>query len=272
MSRRLEMAAQGRVDGNGEQRPRGGQDLNEVVGDDHAIRGRRWTRTQEPAKPGHGRSLAAIHPHGASARSRCSPSWAERWRRLVCGRAAAYSGQGRTLVNVPREDFARIAHRPGFVVGTLGRWLGECTEDEARALVSDGGGNDIPQAVLDSIRAMEATGQEALVEQAHALRRQFVTVNTLKPRTTCAALLLLRAKDRVRGLSDPYPSSSDSRRPVDSSLGPAPPRRHLCEWTMRGQPQPPKGIAYRWNTRPRRGREPLLPACAPIVRKYREGV
>jgi hypothetical protein len=91
--------------------------------------------------------------------------------------SSAYSGQGRTLVNVPREDFARIAHRPGFVVGTLSRWLGECTEDEARALVGDGGGNDIPQAVLDSIRAMEATGQEALVEQAHALRRQFVTVD-----------------------------------------------------------------------------------------------
>lgn len=91
--------------------------------------------------------------------------------------SSAYMGHGRTLVNVPRQDFARIAHRPGFVVGTLGRWLEECTEDEARALVEDRSGDDIPQAVLDSIQAMEATGQEALVEQARALRRQFVTVD-----------------------------------------------------------------------------------------------
>ena len=84
---------------------------------------------------------------------------------------------GRTLVNVPREDFARVAQTPGFVVGTLGRWLDECSEDEAHALVAGGGGSDIPQAVLDSIRAMEDTGQQVLVEQATALRRQFVPVD-----------------------------------------------------------------------------------------------
>lgn len=91
--------------------------------------------------------------------------------------SSAYSGHGRTLVNVPREDFARVAQTPGFVVGTLARWLDECSEDEARALVSGGGTDGIPQAVLDSIRAMEETGQEALVEQARALRRQFVPVD-----------------------------------------------------------------------------------------------
>ena len=90
--------------------------------------------------------------------------------------SSAYSGHGRTLVNVPREDFARMAQTPGFVVGTLARWLDECNEDEARTL-SVGGGADIPQAVLDSIRMMEATGQETLVEQARALRRQFVTID-----------------------------------------------------------------------------------------------
>jgi hypothetical protein len=91
--------------------------------------------------------------------------------------SSAYSGHGRTLVNVPLEDFARLAARPGFVVGTLARWLDECTEDEARALVSDAGGNHIPQAVLDSIQAMEATGQDTLIEQARALRRQFMPVD-----------------------------------------------------------------------------------------------
>jgi hypothetical protein len=90
--------------------------------------------------------------------------------------SSAYSGHGRTLVNVPREDFARAAQTPGFVVGTLARWLGECSEDEARSLGSVGGAEAIPPAVLDSIRVMEATGEKELVEQARALRRQFVPV------------------------------------------------------------------------------------------------
>lgn len=91
--------------------------------------------------------------------------------------SSAYSGHGRTLVNVPREDFARLAQTPGFVVGTLARWLDECTEEEARALTSSGNAADVPQAVLDSIRTMEETGQPALVEQAQALRRQFSQVD-----------------------------------------------------------------------------------------------
>jgi len=90
--------------------------------------------------------------------------------------SSAYSGHGRTLVNVPREDFARMAQSPGFVVGTLARWLGECTEEEAQTLAT-GAGADIPQAVLDSIAAMELTGQEALVAQARTLRRQFMPVD-----------------------------------------------------------------------------------------------
>jgi hypothetical protein len=90
--------------------------------------------------------------------------------------SSAYSGHGRTLVNVPRAEFARLAQTPGFIVGTLARWLEECTQEEARSLMS-GGGVEIPQAVMDSIRVMEATGQELLVEQARALRRQFVPVD-----------------------------------------------------------------------------------------------
>jgi hypothetical protein len=90
--------------------------------------------------------------------------------------SSAYSGHGRTLVNVPREDFARMAQTPGFVVATLARWLEECSEEEARSLVS-GTGADVPAEVLNSIRVMEETGQPALIEQARALRRQFVPVD-----------------------------------------------------------------------------------------------
>jgi hypothetical protein len=90
--------------------------------------------------------------------------------------SSAYSGHGRTLVNVPRAEFARLAQTPGFIVGTLARWLEECTQEEARSLMT-GGGVEIPQAVLDSIRVMEATGQDVLVDQARALRRHFVPVD-----------------------------------------------------------------------------------------------
>jgi hypothetical protein len=103
--------------------------------------------------------------------------------------SSAYSGHGRTLVNVPREDFARVAQTPGFVVGTLARWMEECSEDESRALVSGGRTDGIPQAVLDSIGAMEETGQPALVEQARALRRQFVPVDLEELRARVASSL-----------------------------------------------------------------------------------
>ena len=90
--------------------------------------------------------------------------------------SSAYSGHGRTLVNVPREEFVRVAHTPGFVVGTLGRWLEECSEDEARSLTS-GNTAEIPLAILDSIKMMEATGNPDLIDQASTLRRQFVPVD-----------------------------------------------------------------------------------------------
>ena len=90
--------------------------------------------------------------------------------------SSSYSGHGRTLVNVPREEFARQAQTPGFVVGTLARWLDICSQEEARALIS-GGGAQIPKEVLDSIRAMQASGQPELVEQATMLRRRFVQVD-----------------------------------------------------------------------------------------------
>lgn len=90
--------------------------------------------------------------------------------------SSAYSGHGRTVVNVPPEEFSRRAQTPGFVVGTLARWLEECDEDEALSLIS-GGGAEIPPAIADSIKIMEDTGQTALIEQARVLRRQYVPVD-----------------------------------------------------------------------------------------------
>lgn len=113
--------------------------------------------------------------------------------------SSAYSGHGRTLVNPPTEDFARVAQTPGFVVGTLARWLDECTEEEARALTSRGERDDIPPEVMESIRVMEDTGQPALAEQARALRRRFVPVD------------LDDLRDRVAGALGFDPLSDDGR-------------------------------------------------------------
>lgn len=105
--------------------------------------------------------------------------------------SAAYFGHGRTLVNVPREEVARIAHTPGFIVGTLARWLEECSEEEASALMR-GGTPDVPKAILDSIRVMEETGratrQESLLAQAQELKRQFVPadLDSMRGRVTQA--------------------------------------------------------------------------------------
>ena len=91
--------------------------------------------------------------------------------------SSAYSGHGRTLVNVPREEFARLSQTPGFVVGTLARWLGECSEEEARSLQSGGTAENIAPEVIDSIRLMENSGVATLIEQARVLRRKFFPVN-----------------------------------------------------------------------------------------------
>lgn len=94
--------------------------------------------------------------------------------------SSAYSARGVTIVNVPRADFALQAQRPGFIVGTLARWLDQCTEDEARSVMSSGGAQ-VPEAVLESIRVMEETGRQTgqtlLIDQARALRRQFLPVD-----------------------------------------------------------------------------------------------
>jgi hypothetical protein len=87
---------------------------------------------------------------------------------------SAYAGQGLSLVNVPVREHARRAGTPGYTVATIGRWLGECSDDEYERLTSAEATTEVPQEVLDSIEAMETSGIPTLTEQAAALRRRFL--------------------------------------------------------------------------------------------------
>lgn len=96
--------------------------------------------------------------------------------------SAAYAAQGTTIVNPPTVEHARRRSTPEFVVASLGRWLHECTPDEAEQLI-EGAGADVPAEVLEAIKAMEAGG---LHDQAAALRRRFlpVDIDDLRGRVT----------------------------------------------------------------------------------------
>lgn len=104
--------------------------------------------------------------------SNTSCSWAEKMMSpQVHTASAAYVGHGRTLVNPPGEEFAKLTGRPEFAVATLGRWLQECDEDEYRRLLSAPGTGSVPAEILESIAAMEKAG---LTLEAQKLRRRFV--------------------------------------------------------------------------------------------------
>jgi len=87
---------------------------------------------------------------------------------------SAYSGQGLNLVNVLTQDQARRGAAPGYMVATLARWLGECSDEDADRLTSAADVPEVPQEVLDSIAAMEEAG---MTERAAALRARFVPVD-----------------------------------------------------------------------------------------------
>jgi hypothetical protein len=103
--------------------------------------------------------------------------------------SAAFVGHGLTVVNPPREDFARLANTPAFVIGTLARWLRECTDDELARLRAGGDAAEVPPEVVESIREMEATGLPNLVERARALRRRFMPVDPDELRERVAKVL-----------------------------------------------------------------------------------
>ncbi len=84
--------------------------------------------------------------------------------------SSAFAGHGISIVNVRTPQHGDRRDRPEYVVASLGRWLGECNDEEAnRIMVADGAQPDA--VVLKSIEAMEAAG---LKEQAAALRAKFV--------------------------------------------------------------------------------------------------
>lgn len=84
----------------------------------------------------------------------------------------AHVGQGLTLVNVTTTEEAARQSNPNYTLAVLGRWLEEITEREFRRL-TDGLTVDVPDEVIESVRAMEAAG---LVDQARALRARFMPV------------------------------------------------------------------------------------------------
>lgn len=86
--------------------------------------------------------------------------------------SSAHAGQGVTVVNPPREDFATMMGRPGFVVATIARWLGMIDETEAHRLAAGGEASEPPTEITAAIDALHAAGAH---EQAEALRQRFTT-------------------------------------------------------------------------------------------------
>lgn len=86
--------------------------------------------------------------------------------------SSAHAGHGIHLVNVPLEEHAQRRNSQEFVLGSLGRWLGECTEEEAGKLLS-GEAEEAPAEIVEAISGLEQAGMN---EQAEALRARFVPV------------------------------------------------------------------------------------------------
>lgn len=87
--------------------------------------------------------------------------------------SSAFAGHGVTIVNVRREEHAKIRLRPEFVTASIARWLGECSEaDFARIMQSEDSATDATLAAM--IDRMESAG---LKEDAAALRKRFIPVD-----------------------------------------------------------------------------------------------
>lgn len=110
--------------------------------------------------------------------------------------SSAYAGQGLTLVNPPLEEHVQRRSSPEFVLGSLGRWLGECTPEEADKLAASGDGGP-PTEVVEAIAGLEAAG---MIDQAQGLRQRFVSLDAdhLRDRIT-KRLGFDPLEDSVRG-------------------------------------------------------------------------
>lgn len=125
-------------------------------------------------------------------------SWTKKMMALqVHTASSAFAGHGVSIVNVRKREHAELRTRSEFVVGSLGRWLGECSDEEAdRIMRAESAAPD--QAVLDAIAAMERTGLRA---QADALRAKFVPLDFSELRGRVAGRLGFDPLDDIqRGL------------------------------------------------------------------------
>jgi hypothetical protein len=112
--------------------------------------------------------------------------------------SSAFAGHGVSIVNVRTPEHTERRDRPEFVVASLGRWLGECSDAEADRIIASNSSVPDP-VVLQSIDAMEAAG---LREQAAALRAKFVPLGLedLRDRVT-TRLGFDPLVDPIRGLA-----------------------------------------------------------------------
>jgi hypothetical protein len=84
--------------------------------------------------------------------------------------SSGFAGHGISIVNVRTPEHSGRRDRPEFVVASLGRWLGECSNEEADRIIAAEGVAPDP-VLIQSIEAMEKAG---LRDQAAALRARFV--------------------------------------------------------------------------------------------------
>jgi hypothetical protein len=104
--------------------------------------------------------------------------------------SAAYVGHGVTVINPRQLKFAQQVGRPEFVVATIGRWLGVCSEEEFDRLIGSAASPaEVAPEIMTSIELMEASGNEALVEQARQLRDRFVPPDLTSVRTRVGDVL-----------------------------------------------------------------------------------
>jgi hypothetical protein len=111
--------------------------------------------------------------------------------------SSAFAGHGVSIVNVRTPEHSDRRDRREFVVASLGRWLGECSDADAdRVMATQTTAAD--PVVLESIEAMERAG---LRDQAAALRAKFVPLGFDALRERVADRLGFDpVVDQVRGL------------------------------------------------------------------------
>ena len=126
---------------------------------------------------------------------RCS--WTNKMMQpLLHTASSAHAGQGVTVVNPPREDFARLMARPGFVVATIARWLGLIDEERAQRFAAGEETAATPPEVVAAVDALRAAGAH---EQADALQQRFTSAGLDQLRGDVATMIGFDPLDEGQG-------------------------------------------------------------------------